>query len=147
MALLIRTLLIWLLVLAIPAQGAAAATMAFCGPNHHGGEPTRAMEASQSSDHAHHAEDGAQVDGHAVDAEATDDAFSAQDASTVAEASPAAKQKCSACASCCSLGAILSTVPVIPDADSAATVFAAVVPTVDSIAADGPHRPPRNVFV
>ena len=34
---LIRTLLIWLLALAIPAQGAAASTMAFCGAGHHGG--------------------------------------------------------------------------------------------------------------
>jgi len=58
----------------------------------------------------------------------------------------AAKQKCSACASCCSLGAILNTVPVIPVADSAPTVFATVMPTVDAFAADGPDRPPRNIL-
>ena len=30
-------MLVWLLVLAVPAQAIAAVTMAFCGPNHHTG--------------------------------------------------------------------------------------------------------------
>lgn len=145
MGLLIRTLLIWLLVLAVPAQGAAAATMAFCGPNHHGGESTSAPLdlSSNASEHSHHG-DAAPV--HEVDAEASADAVIADDSSVIVKASHAAKQKCSACASCCSLGAILTTVPVIPVADSAPTVFATVVPTVDAFAADGPDRPPRIVL-
>lgn len=70
----------------------------------------------------------------------------ADEASALIKASHAAKQKCSACASCCSLGAILTAVPDIPVTESAPTVFATVVPTVDAFAVDGPDRPPRIVL-
>lgn len=56
------------------------------------------------------------------------------------------KQKCSACASCCSFGAILSTVLTLPAPAPSPTVFSTVVPTVDAFAADGPDRPPRIVL-
>jgi hypothetical protein len=143
MGLLLRTLLIWLLALAVPAQGAAAATMAFCGPNHHGGEQT-STASSDFAEHSHHGDATRHAEEHAA---ALADESDASDASALVKASHAAKQKCSACASCCSLGAILSTVPVVPVADSAATVFSTVVPTVDAFAADGPDRPPRYVLV
>lgn len=145
MGLLVRTLLTWLLVLAIPAQGAAAATMAFCGPNHRGVDSasTHSEGSSNASEHSHH---GDAAPAHEVDADAGADAAVADDASVLTKAGHAAKQKCSACASCCSLGAILTTVPVIPATDSAPTVFATVVPTFDAFAADGPERPPRNVL-
>jgi hypothetical protein len=134
MGLVVRTFLIWLLVLAVPAQGAAAATMAFCGPNHHGGGFARAEVGATVSEHTHH---GDAVSMHEFDA----------DVSAIVKASQAAKQQCSVCASCCSLGAILTTVPVVPATDSVPTVFITVVPTVDAFAADGPDRPPRNVLV
>lgn len=143
MGLLIRALLTWLLVLAIPVQGAAAATMAFCGPNHHGGTSPVAPVSSNAPDHAHH---GDVAQAHDVDASASPEALTADDVSVVVKAGHAAKQKCSACASCCSLGAILSTVPLVPAADSTPTVFATVAPTVDAFAADGPDRPPRNIL-
>lgn len=145
MGLLIRTLLIWLLVLAVPAQGLAAATMAFCGPNHHGGDSasTASQLGSNPAEHAHH---GDAAPAPELEASAPADEAGADDASAISKASHAAQQKCSACASCCSLGAMLTTVPVIPVADSAPMVFAAVVPTVDPFAADGPDRPPRNVL-
>ena len=144
MGFLVRTLLIWLLVLAVPAQGAAAATMAFCGPNHHGGGSPRAEVSATSSEHSHH---GDAMAGHELDATADAAAVvaSADEVSVVVKASQAAKQKCSVCASCCSLGAILTTVPVVPATDSAPTVFTTVVPTVGAFAADGPDRPPRYV--
>lgn len=84
---------------------------------------------------------------HEFDADVSDAMAVADDASAIVKASQAAKQKCSVCASCCSLGAILTTVPVVPATDSAPTVFITVVPTVDAFAADGPDRPPRNVLV
>ena len=40
----IRLLLIWLLALALPMQGALAAAVVFCGPNHH-----RAAEAAAAA--------------------------------------------------------------------------------------------------
>ena len=142
MGLLVRTLLIWLLVLAVPAQGAAAATMAFCGTNHHGSGSARAEVSADVSMHRHHG-DAESV--HEVRSGASATMAAADDAQAGAKVSQAAKQKCSACASCCSLGAILTTVPVVPATDSAPTVFTIVVPTVDALAADGPDRPPRNV--
>jgi hypothetical protein len=143
MGLIVRTLLIWLLVLAVPAQGAAAATMAFCGPNHHGGGLPVAEVSATAAEHSHQ---GHGMAGHELDVDATSDVVGTDEASAIGKASQAAKQKCSVCASCCSLGAILTTVPVVPATDSAPTVFITVVPTVDAFAADGPDRPPRNVL-
>jgi hypothetical protein len=147
MGLLIRTLLVWLLVLAVPAQGAAAATMAFCGPNHHGGAAATSAAQARSAEHANHhsAEEG--IPGHhdmAAQADETDSASASQSASS--PSSHAGKQKCSACASCCSLGAILSPLLAVPAPAVTPTVFSAVVPTVSAFAADGPDRPPRIVL-
>lgn len=144
MGLLVRTLLIWLLVLAIPAQGAAAATMAFCGPDHHGSGAAGAGVRADVSMHHHHgdAESVHQGRSGASATMAADD-----DAQAGAQVSQAAKPKCSACASCCSMGAMLTAVPVVPVTDSAPPMFATVVPSVDAFAADGPDRPPRSVFV
>ena len=144
MGLFVRTLLIWLLVLAVPAQGAAVATMAFCGPTHHGGGSPAAEVSVTTTQHSH---DGDALAAHELDAAGSADVVSTDEVSAIAKASQAAKQKCSVCASCCSLGAILTTVPVVPATDSAPTVFTTVVPTVDAFAADGPDRPPRNVLV
>ena len=149
MHLLIRTLLIWLLVLAVPAQGTAAATMAFCGPDHHGGGAAAQMHAAAPAKHAHH--DGAVESEHEHEhAQATAVAGEASSASTVALASAKVsdtnKHKCSACASCCSVGAILSSVLAVPAPVFTPTVFSAVVPSVDTFAADGPDRPPRMLL-
>jgi len=142
MGLLVRTVLIWLLVLAVPAQGAAAATMAFCGPNHHGSGSAGAEVSAAVSEHSHH---GDAESAHEVRSGASTTTAVADDASAAAKASQVA-QECSACASCCSLGAILTTAPVVPATDSAPMVFTTVVPTVDAFAVDGPDRPPRNVL-
>lgn len=143
MGLLLRTFLIWLLVLAVPAQGAAAATMAFCGPNHHGSGSARAEVGAAVSKHPHHG-DAKSV--REVRSSTSVTMVAADDAPAVAKVIQVTKQKCSACASCCSLGAILTTVPVVPANDSAPTVFTIVVPSVDAFAVDGPDRPPRNVL-
>ncbi|KPF41564.1 hypothetical protein D621_21655 [beta proteobacterium AAP51] len=144
MSLLIRTLFVWLLMLAIPAQGMAAATMAFCGLNHHGGGSARAEVGATVSKHTHH---GDAVSMQEFDADVADAMAVADDVSALVKASQATKQKCSVCVSCCSLGALLSTLPDVPATDSAPTEFITLVPTVDAFAADGPDRPPRNVLV
>ncbi|MFZ2650850.1 MAG: hypothetical protein WA210_12185 [Burkholderiaceae bacterium] len=139
-----RTLLIWLLVLAVPAQAAAAATMAFCGPNHHGG--ARAALAAQvaAAAHAHHGsatQSPHEHDGAA--AQPDDDAAAAGSAATPGKFVQADAQKCSVCASCCSGAAILGTVVAVPALEVSPTQFIAVVPTVAAFSADGPERPPR----
>ena len=146
MGLLIRTLLIWLLVLAVPAQGAAAATMAFCGPNHHGAGATTHATSAPHAEHAQHGSDaGSAAHQHKAAPDEADDSASASSVEP-AKLVHGDKQKCSACASCCSFGAILSTVLAVPAPAVTPTVFSTVVPTVDAFAADGPERPPRIVL-
>jgi len=163
MGLSIRTLLIWLLVLAVPAQGAAAATLAFCGPNHLGGGATAHAHPGVAAAHthpgietltAHDHPSLAALAGEGVGAAAlaaptsavTSSAASAPISALPAKAAPADNHKCSACAACCSVAAILSTVPSVPTPGNTTTVFSAVVTTVDVFAADGPDRPPRIAF-
>ena len=146
MGLLIRALFIWLLVLAVPAQGAAAATMAFCGPNHHGGGAAAQMQATAPTDPAPNDGVAATDHDHPQAAAVADEDSSASMASVAsAKGSHASKHKCSACASCCSVGVILSSVLAVPVPVFTPTVFSAVVPSVDTFAAEGPDRPPRIV--
>ena len=147
---LFRTLLMCLLVLAVPAQGFAAVTMAFCGPNHHGSGQTPRAEQVLHVEHGtgqladgklgeraehHHAPAGHDETSAALDHSVPHAKFAQAD-----------KHKCSACASCCSAAAILGSMPVVPAPAATLTVFASVVPSVSVLAADGPDRPPRPVL-
>ena len=144
MGLLIKTLLIWLLVLAVPAQGAAAANMAFCGPHHHGGGAAAQMQPVAPATHAHHGGAADAQHGYLQAAAQVDKVSSTSAALDIG--SDASEHKCSACASCCSAGAILSSVLAVASPLFAPTVMTAAVPSVDTFAADGPERPPRIVF-
>ena len=147
MGLFVRTLLVWLLVLAVPAQGAAAVTMAFCGPNHHAGGATQ-VQLVELAEHAHPDSRAMTVHEHH---DVTAQADEASSASTNSAASPrvsdSGTHKCSACSLCCSFGAILNSVLAVPAPVFTPTVFSTVVPGVDSFAADGPDRPPRIALV
>lgn len=144
MVVLIRTLLIWLLVLTVPAQGVAAATMAFCGPNHHGGAAATLARQAASAGHSHHGSDAQRAhQHHEAAAQAAEAGSASADSHAPSPGNQTAKQKCSACASCCSIGALLSPALVVPAPDLTPTAFCAVVPNVDPFAADGPDRPPR----
>ena len=143
MGLSIRTLLIWLLVLALPVQGATAVTMASCGPNHASSATAASLVLAASSSHSHdgdmaqaaHGHDGAGVE-----------AATALDTSAPATGGHADAHKCSACASCCSSSAMLASALQMPFTDIAATAFATVVVSVDAFAVGGPDRPPRPVL-
>ncbi len=145
MGLLIRTLLIWLLVLAVPAQGAAATTMAFCGPDHSGAAGTHGEQMTPSG-HAHPQFAAQGIRGSHDRASAHEDSVDAGRSAAPVKGVHGDKQKCSACASCCSIGAILNSVLDVPAPDLTPTTFAVVVPTVDAFAVDGPDRPPRIVL-
>ena len=147
MGLLIRTLFIWLLALAVPVQGAAAATMAFCGPSHHGGAAADQMQSVGPADQAHHIASASSEHAHHHVAPSADEVSAAPADSTPTSAfSQASKHKCSACASCCSVGAILNAVVAVPTPVLSPTLFSTVVPSVAAFAADGPDRPPRHVL-
>lgn len=148
-----RTLLLCLLVLAVPAQGSAAITMAFCGPNHHGSEPATAAAQAVGTEHgtqhpgsSDHGDHGDPANPHHAQAGPDDGAAASDPAAEQPKSVHGGKHKCSACASCCSAAAILSDLPVLVTPTAAATVFAALVPTVGAFTPDGLERPPRHVF-
>ncbi len=142
MVLLIRTILVWLLVLAVPAQGAAAATKAFCGPNHSGAAGTHGEQVAPA-ELAHPQADVQGTRGSHDKAPAHEDSADAGSSPAPSKGAHSDKQKCSACASCCSVGAILNSVLDVPAPDLTPTTFSVVVPSIDAFAVDGPDRPPR----
>jgi hypothetical protein len=146
MVLPIRTLLIWLLVLAVPAQAAAAATMTFCGPNHDGQQAALSRQVASAA-HAHPGSAAQTLhDHHSVAAQPDAGDSVAASAAAPAKLVKADPHKCGACASCCSGAAILSMVPAVPVPEVSPTVFICVVPAVAAFAAEGPDRPPRVFF-
>ena len=128
-----RAVLICLLMLALPTQGALAATMAFCGPNHHDRAAGAGAAHHTDSTHAHHAGADGHAEATAAGPTAAPDKFAQSDL-----------QKCSVCASCCSAAAIYDTVPKLPVLEPAVADFVFLVPAVEPFAADGPDRPPRR---
>ena len=148
MALLIRTLLIWLLALAVPVQGAAAARMLACGPHH----PERIGMADTALAQAGAAHLPAAAGAPAAHKQhgggpcAPGERDAAVCAAEANPATPADSHTCSACAACCSVGAMAHTRLTLAAAGRMTTVFAVVVPAVDPFAAAGPERPPRGVL-
>ena len=123
----VRLLLIWLVALALPAQGIAAATMQFCGPGHR-----QQVQSAPAAGHAHHAH-------HA--AAAADDS-----SAPAAQLAQLGKFKCSACAACCMATALppaMATLPVVKPAIGPETV--APLDYVGPVAA-GLERPPKPTF-
>ena len=144
----LRFMLMWLLALAIPVQGFAAASMLGCGTGHHGaagghshalGMHQHAIDTPQHSygvegdemAHAIHHQHavGIQGDTHKAHAGTT-----------------SSKAPCSACASCCTSAALPAT-PVVFEAMHAPDAFVLLAPhRVASFISGGPERPPRSVL-
>lgn len=121
----IRAALALLVVLAIPVQGFAAATLSSCGPRHEG-------TAGGAAAHVHDAAAGSHVhargERHAAQAAATSDSFDAAasgrasadagqavdapDADGSARLGSLANHTCSACAACC-IGSALPAAPLV----------------------------------
>ena len=131
----VQMLLIWLLALALPAQGVIAATMVFCGPNHHDRAAAAAVAHDADAAHSHPEAADEQAENTASDETAAPDKFP-----------QSGLQKCSVCASCCSAAAIHDTVPKLPVFEPVAAEFAALASAVEPFAADGPDRPPRHLL-
>lgn len=152
-------MLIWLLALALPAQGATAAIMAFCNPNHHAAAlhgaaaepaPQRPLDehpAHTAHAHSGHDTDGAEHPAHIQPAGKAPASAGSVPGAEVTKLAHADKHQCSACASCCSAAAVHNTVLSVPAPEVTPTVFIAVVATVERFTADGPDRPPRIILV
>jgi len=146
MGVLIRTALIWLLAVALPFQGAVAATMLACGPSHPG-SPSHAMAAPH-----HHGDDADAAHGHHAPGShdhgshhGTVDRTDAERASASVVKSPGAST-CSVCAACCTVSVLpAAALPFLPEAVSdSIVVFTASQPVV--FLTGGPERPPRTVL-
>jgi len=131
--------LIWLLALALPIQGLAAATMVNCsiGHEHHDTAPAASGAAGHgvAPYHAHGAGLTHQMHAHATD---SGDQHAAND-----DGAPIL-HKCSACAACCMGLALPSAGSSAPELPLAAAV-ALPTPAVHAVAflTGGPDRPPR----
>lgn len=144
MSLSTRLRFIWLLVLALSVQGAGAASMVFCGPNHHGS--SSASTPVQAHEMHHGSRAPVAHDQHQVATQQDEYAKASTTSAPSAPASDTNQQKCSACASCCTLSAILNAVVEVAAPVPSPTLFYAVVRSVDPYASEGPHRPPRIVL-
>jgi hypothetical protein len=133
MCTLARLVFVWLIAVALPIQGAAAATMLHCAstPGHEavavaGHEHGRAGHAGH-----HHADAAAQPPGDAHATHHTADG----------------KHSCSACASCCSATAL----PAMPLGLASQTVAQSLTPAPERhlvvFLTGGPERPPRTTLV
>ena len=134
--------MMWLLLLALPLQGFAAATMLNCGPNHHRLWEASAVTQVDSSDpaahgHHHHSTDVADTGGLGAADDQADGNSSQHDLSKLS------KFKCSACAACC-MGIALPASPLaflsFPPASAPTPNVSA--PQFDFVS-NGLDRPPR----
>ena len=129
----LRAFLLWLMMLAVPFQGYAAAAMAFCAPE-------SAQSAHDHSLHGHASNPDADHH-HPVNAE-NDDGADHHDAQGTHDDEFAASHKCGNCAACHSVGmtpsVAVSLLYGLPQADLVEPfrALATVSPRV-------PHKPPR----
>ena len=139
----------WLLLFALPVQGFAASTMLLCGAGHHGAARASGAErdraghmhvamsatagASQShADHDHEAEATPAHDGGAFGP------MAAKHAEVVG--------KCSACAACCVVAFLPTTVIAFTALAPSRSVPMLELTTHVDFVADGPDKPPRLVL-
>lgn len=138
-----RTAVMWLVAVALPLQGLAAATMLSCGPGHHRMVTQQSAKAAVQ-DHASHEHGGAAKEVASAGSAGVLDvggAVLAQDLQQLA------KFKCSACAACCSATVLPPSVMNF-DPPRQAAVFDVVAPAWSvQFQTGGPERPPRNTLV
>ncbi|MBP6226147.1 MAG: hypothetical protein KA439_13875 [Rhizobacter sp.] len=120
----LRAVLMWVLLVALPFQGFAAASMLGCGPSHHPVSVAALQEvAPAASDHDH--QHGAPGDHHHADK----------------------ASKCSVCAACC-VSAALPAASLVFAAMATADVPSSLLSMgAVGFLTGGPDRPPRSFLV
>lgn len=132
----LRAILLWLMMLAVPFQGYAAAAMAFCAP-----EPAQ-MAAGAAHDHSQHGHASPQSAEHHHANVSGDDGEDHRVAQGTQDDATDTFHKCGNCAACHSVGMMptlrTSLLHGLPQADLAEPflAMATVSPRV-------PHKPPR----
>ncbi|MCL4698178.1 MAG: hypothetical protein KJ023_14165 [Burkholderiaceae bacterium] len=152
----VRAFVVWVMVIAMPAQGLAASSMLSCGPGHE--HMARAFALAMSAGGAGHDTAAAAHDKHAHAApqgsaaghedRAAPHAAAAGAGNDVGDnAGPFAPQGgsgCSACADCCSVLALPVDAMLPEPVGPLHPLRAAPAPRVASYPSDTPDRPPRT---
>ena len=125
-----RLILLCLLMLAIPLQGLAAASMMLCATEHHQNVNAQSTQGAQGNEHTH----DSHVQSHDADDHSSDAVTTHQHTS---------KDKCSNCSACC-VGAVMLTStfssPISPPAsEKIEMVFSSHIGHIS----DSLERPPR----
>jgi hypothetical protein len=142
-----RTVMMWLLLAALPVQSWAVATMLHCGPTHQrmgttAGSHANASPVASQHDHGDH---GVHHHDIGTEGEAPQPAQAEQD-QTTPDQPPLSlgKFKCSACATCC-IGVALPSAVVSFDASLSSGIAPSGMPQGDAVfLTAGPERPPRT---
>jgi hypothetical protein len=139
---LFKTLLLWLLIAALPLQGFAAAMKASCGSAQHDLLQVAIMDDEHHDDgvvtHSHHHDAGA-------DSSLSDSAANTDKSSATHDKHQ--HSSCSACAACC-VGAVAPPSASIwtPTYSSSEMVVISPSPLVTGYIPGGLERPPRHTF-
>jgi hypothetical protein len=141
---LLKSLIVWLMLLTVPFQGFASATMLFCAPIQTPTTATTTAAGVPAAAHDHHAMLMEQGAGHPHHA-ASDPSAHHHDSSSASAASHHDGAKCNSCATCC-FGASMppsqaSRIPVEAQQFAAIPFENGFVPTVDPAL---PERPPQT---
>lgn len=142
--------LMWLLAVAVPAQGFAAASMSGCGPGHHGSSVAHVHSESTTAAPEHGFAEGIARHAHAgggFDAD-HDHHHEGSDATThgVKAHGGVTKGSCSACASCCMAAALPTAVMLFQSPIMVDFFLPLASSSVVSFLTDGQERPPRSVL-
>ena len=141
----LRFALTWLLAIALPLQGWAAASMLSCGPI----DERMTGAAAAAAPHMHHHGRAAM---HAHSPIHSDDRSAASDASDMEHGAAhhdfdkLSKFKCSACSVCCTAAALPATIVSFDATPVAHSVDQALPATAVVFLTAGPERPPRPIF-
>jgi hypothetical protein len=137
----LKTFLLWLLVVALPTQGIAVAANVSCGPVHH-----QSVAVSATFDAVHHeAMDAGHDHHHGQNAAAIVDVSSE---SSSDNSTHAVSNKCSACAACC-IGSVAPPSSASLNSEHNDFTFTAIssAPMLSGHIPAGLERPPRSLLV
>ena len=147
----LRITLMWLVALAVPAQGYAAVTMFGCGPAHHGMTGTQSQSQVASADN-----DNAAVPQHSHEAHVEtagghhhDDFAEPSHVHVLKHGTPGKVDKgsCTPCGSCCVVAALPAAMLVFEPV-TLVDFFVPLAPRgVAPFLTEGPERPPRSLLV
>jgi hypothetical protein len=136
-----RLLLMWIIAVALPAQGVFAGSLQHCLGSEHQVAPEASVSYAHPHDEASNTDE--RGDGHAMHSHAEMHQHVHQTGSSHAHHSAGFKGSCSACAACCSSAApppaaIVLAPQLVEHAVPSFVSFADVI-----FVTDGPERPPR----